>query len=62
MTRRLLALGAVGAALLPAACSDVEPQLVEITPRHYAACIRISPEEPDIEQVAPGATPGLVRR
>ena len=41
------------------ACKEVEPQLVEITPRHYAACIRISPEEPDIERVAPGATPGL---
>jgi len=41
------------------ACSDVEPQLVEIKPRHYAACIRISPQEPDIEKVAPGATPGL---
>ena len=41
------------------ACSDVEPQLVEITPRHYAACVRISPEQPDIERVAPGATPGL---
>jgi oligopeptide transport system ATP-binding protein len=43
------------------ACSDVEPQLVEVTPRHYAACIRISPEQPDIEKVSPGATPGLAR-
>jgi oligopeptide transport system ATP-binding protein len=43
------------------ACSDVEPQLVEITPRHYAACIRISAEQPDIEKVAAGATPGLAR-
>jgi oligopeptide transport system ATP-binding protein len=40
-------------------CSDVEPALVEITPRHYAACIRISPDLPDIERVPPGATPGL---
>jgi oligopeptide transport system ATP-binding protein len=44
------------------ACSEVEPQLVEILPRHYAACIRISPEQPDIERVAPGATPGLEAR
>ena len=41
------------------ACRQVEPQLVEIRPRHFAACIRISPEQPDIERVAPGATPGL---
>ncbi len=41
------------------ACSRVEPALVEIEPRHYAACIRISPEQPDIETVAPGDTPGL---
>jgi oligopeptide transport system ATP-binding protein len=40
-------------------CREVEPQLVEIKPAHYAACIRISPEEPDIENVAPGAAPGL---
>jgi oligopeptide transport system ATP-binding protein len=42
-----------------AACSQVEPALVEIEPLHYAACIRISPEQPDIENVAPGDTPGL---
>jgi oligopeptide transport system ATP-binding protein len=42
-----------------AACSQVEPALTEIQPLHYAACIRISPAEPDIERVAPGATPGL---
>ena len=41
------------------ACRDVEPQLVEIKPAHYAACIRISPSEPHIEDVAPGAAPGL---
>jgi len=41
------------------ACSEVEPNLVEIQPAHYAACIRISPEEPDIDRVAPGATPGI---
>ena len=42
-----------------AACADVEPQMVEILPNHLAACIRISPEQPDIERVAPGAAPGL---
>jgi oligopeptide/dipeptide ABC transporter ATP-binding protein len=42
-----------------AACADVEPQLVEIKPKHFAACIRISPDEPIIERVAPGAAPGL---
>jgi oligopeptide transport system ATP-binding protein len=41
------------------ACRRVEPRLAEIVPGHFAACIRISPEQPDIEQVAPGATPGL---
>jgi oligopeptide transport system ATP-binding protein len=41
------------------ACAAVEPQLVEILPKHFAACIRISPEQPDIERVAPGAAPGL---
>lgn len=42
-----------------ATCSQVEPTLAEIQPKHYAACIRISPEQPDIDKVAPGATPGL---
>ncbi len=41
------------------ACSEVEPALAEIQPKHFAACIRISPEQPDIDKVAPGATPGL---
>jgi oligopeptide transport system ATP-binding protein len=40
-------------------CKQVEPSLVEIKPRHFAACIRISPEEPHIENVAPGDAPGL---
>jgi oligopeptide transport system ATP-binding protein len=41
------------------ACRSVEPQLVEIKPNHFAACIRISPSQPDIDQVAPGDAPGL---
>ena len=41
------------------ACKDVVPQLVQIKPNHFAACIRISPDEPNIENVAPGAAPGL---
>lgn len=41
------------------ACKSVEPSLVEIKPRHYAACIRISPDHPHIENVAPGDAPGL---
>jgi oligopeptide transport system ATP-binding protein len=41
------------------ACKEVEPQLVEIEPLRFAACIRISSEQPDIESVAPGDTPGL---
>src|SRR5207237_4182424 len=31
-------------------CRDVEPQLVQIKPNHLAACIRISPDHPDIER------------
>lgn len=42
-----------------AACKEVVPPLVEIKPNHFAACIRISPEQPDIEKVAPGEAPGL---
>ena len=41
------------------ACKEVVPQLVEIKPSHFAACIRISPAQPHIEDVAPGAAPGL---
>jgi oligopeptide transport system ATP-binding protein len=41
------------------ACSEVEPKLVQIKPGHFAACIRISPNEPHIEEVAPGEAPGL---
>lgn len=40
-------------------CKEVVPPLVEIKPNHYAACIRISPEQPDIEKVKPGDAPGL---
>jgi oligopeptide transport system ATP-binding protein len=42
------------------ACKRLVPPLVEVKPGHFAACIRISPEEPDIEKVAPGDAPGLV--
>jgi oligopeptide transport system ATP-binding protein len=41
------------------ACRQVAPALVEITPAHFARCIRISPEQPDIDGVQAGATPGL---
>jgi oligopeptide transport system ATP-binding protein len=44
------------------ACREVEPQLVEIKPNHFAACIRISPDEPDIDRIAPGYAPGLRQR
>src|ERR1041384_7829814 len=40
-------------------CKEVVPPLAEIKPDHFAACIRISPEEPHIERVAPGDAPGL---
>jgi oligopeptide transport system ATP-binding protein len=42
------------------ACKRVVPPLVEIKPSHFAACIRISSEQPDIDKVAPGDAPGLV--
>jgi oligopeptide transport system ATP-binding protein len=35
-----------------AECSAIQPQLVEIKPRHSAACVRISPEYPNIEENA----------
>ncbi|HEX5708909.1 MAG TPA: oligopeptide/dipeptide ABC transporter ATP-binding protein [Pyrinomonadaceae bacterium] len=41
------------------ACKDVVPPLAEIKPDHFAACIRISPDQPDIDKVAPGDAPGL---
>ena len=41
------------------ACKEVVPPLAEIKPNHFAACIRISPEQPDIEKVAAGDAPGL---
>jgi oligopeptide/dipeptide ABC transporter ATP-binding protein len=33
-------------------CSQIKPLLQEITPGHWAACIRIGPEKPDIEAVS----------
>jgi oligopeptide transport system ATP-binding protein len=41
------------------ACKTVDPPLVEIKSNHFAACIRISPAQPDIERVAAGDAPGL---
>jgi oligopeptide transport system ATP-binding protein len=41
------------------ACKEFVPPLAEIKPNHFAACIRISPDQPDIERVPEGATPGL---
>jgi len=41
------------------ACREVTPALAEIKPAHFAACIRISPAQPDIEQVERDAAPGL---
>lgn len=40
-------------------CKEVVPPLVEIKPNHFAACIRVSPQQPDIDRVAPGDAPGL---
>lgn len=40
-------------------CSKVSPELVEIKPSHFAACIRISSADPYIENVAPGVAAGL---
>lgn len=44
------------------ACKENTPRLVEVKPAHFAACIRISSEEPHIERVAPDAAPGLYDR
>ena len=41
------------------ACKEIEPILNEIKPDHFAACIRISADQPDIDSVAPGSAPGL---
>ena len=35
------------------ACARETPSLVEIKPQHFAACIRISPEQPDIDRALP---------
>jgi oligopeptide transport system ATP-binding protein len=43
-------------------CREVTPALAEIKPAHFAACIRISPAQPDIEQVERDAAPGLKNR
>jgi hypothetical protein len=32
-------------------CAKIKPRLREITPNHFAACIRIGIEEPDIDRV-----------
>ena len=40
-------------------CREVEPKLVEIKKNHFAACLRISPSQPDIDQVPAGEAPGL---
>jgi oligopeptide transport system ATP-binding protein len=37
------------------ACREIAPRLVEIQPNHFAACIRISPEHPDIDRAPAGA-------
>jgi oligopeptide/dipeptide ABC transporter ATP-binding protein len=36
-------------------CRQTEPALREIKPNHWAACIRISPEQPQIEQASSGS-------
>ncbi|HEY9404053.1 MAG TPA: oligopeptide/dipeptide ABC transporter ATP-binding protein [Pyrinomonadaceae bacterium] len=41
------------------ACREVVPALAQIKPAHFAACVRISPDQPDIERVERDAAPGL---
>jgi hypothetical protein len=41
------------------ACAEIVPPLVEVRPHHFAACIRISPDQPEIDKVTAGAAPGL---
>jgi oligopeptide transport system ATP-binding protein len=41
------------------ACREVTPALAEIKSAQFAACIRISPDQPDIEQIKGDAAPGL---
>jgi oligopeptide transport system ATP-binding protein len=41
------------------ACREVVPVLAEIKPARFAACIRISPDQPEIERVAVDEAPGL---
>lgn len=33
-------------------CTHITPELVEIKPNHFAACIRINPEKPNIEKLS----------
>jgi oligopeptide transport system ATP-binding protein len=42
-----------------AECRQVVPEVEEIAPNHWAACIRISRERPDITHARPGMEPGL---
>ena len=35
-------------------CQKIKPSLQEVKPNHWAACIRISPDQPDIEAVPNG--------
>ncbi len=42
-----------------AECSELTPELEEIAPNHWAACIRISRERPDIVNARPSAKSGL---
>jgi oligopeptide transport system ATP-binding protein len=41
-------------------CSEQVPALLEIQPAHFAACVRISPSQPDIDRVPAGEAPGLL--